>query len=399
MGYFEHVERLPADPILELMWEFKRDPRKEKIDLSVGIYYDHQLKNLILPSVKEAEQRLYQEEQSKSYLPIDGDPVFNLETQRLILGAQLMSQLDQRCYTTQTVGGTGALRVGADFLFKTFGKKIFVPQPTWENHHKIFHAAGLEVKGYPYYNMHSHDLDFDKMKEFLMQIEDRSIILLHACCHNPTGSDLTHLQWKELSEVVKTKGHFPFFDMAYLGFGDGVEEDSFGVRYFAGQGHQMLVAFSYAKICGLYAERVGALTLVCENEKERGSCESLIKVLIRSNYSNPPKHGAKIVSVLLSNQKLREMWQNELSEMRERIQMMRDKFAKALIKECRSRDYTYLLNKKGMFCFSGLNGDQVHDLKEKQGIYMTKTGRVNLTGLNQLNLPIVVDAIKKSVEG
>lgn len=399
MGYFEHVDLLPPDPILELMWEFKRDSRPNKIDLSVGIYYDEELKNKILPSIKEAQRDLDLEEVSKIYLPIDGEISFRTLTQKLILGNDLYEETKSLAYTAQCVGGTGALRVGADFLFKTFGKTIYVPNPTWENHHKIFHAAGLEVKTYPYYDSKSHDVDFDKMKDFLSQIPEGSIILLHACCHNPTGADLTHKQWKELSHLIMQKKHFPFFDMAYLGFGEGIEEDAFGVRYFAKEHHQMLVAFSYAKIAGLYAERVGALTLLCQTEKEKEKAESWIKVLIRSNYSNPPKHGAATVAKVLADPVLKQKWLNELEQMKNRIANMRESFGKALIRECPSYDYTYILNKKGMFCFSGLDGIKVLKMKEELGIYMTRTGRVNLTGLCEKNLAKVVEAIKEMMQG
>lgn len=393
MGYFEHTEKLPPDPILELMWEFKKDQRKEKIDLSVGIYYDEQLRSHVLPSVKQAEKILFDEEKAKTYLPIDGDPFFTQETKKLIFGQKICEDNKGLIYAAQSVGGTGALRIGAEFLAQALSTKIYVPAPTWENHIKVFTKAGLECDNYPYYNFSNHQVNFEQCLTFLESLHEKSIVLLHACCQNPTGSDFTHEQWEQISEVFLRKKLFPFFDMAYQGFGDGLEEDAFAVRLFARKGHQMLVAFSYSKICGLYAERVGALCFMGETIKEVEAVASQIKVLIRSNYSNPPKHGALIVSELFTNEQLKTLWQQELIAMQKRIVSMRESLAHILMKETAKKDFSYLLSKKGMFCFTSLTPHQVLELRESCGIYMTKTGRINLTGLSQDNLPKVAKAI------
>lgn len=393
MGYFDHIEKLPADPILELMWDFRRDTREGKVDLSVGIFYDDNLKSEIFPSVKKAENILFEKEKAKTYLPIDGDAAFVEETKKIVFGESLLSKYSSLIYGAQSVGGTGALRVAADFLSKSIGSSIYVSDPTWDNHFKVFHAASLCVEIYPYYDFKGHKVDFSKMLEFIKQIPQKSIVLLHACCHNPTGADLTKEQWMELSSVMLKHKLIPFFDMAYQGFGDGLEEDAFSVRYFLEQGHQMLIAFSYSKIAGLYAERVGAVFFVGSSLKEVEAAASQIKVIIRSNYSNPPKHGAAILSTLFTDPLLKKEWEKELNKMRERIQKMREEFASDLIKRCDKKDYSYLLSKKGMFCFTDLTKDQVQKLRDEYAIYMTKTGRINLSGLIKQNMRFTIDSI------
>lgn len=395
MGHFSHIETLPSDPILELMWAFKRDTRHKKIDLSVGIYYNDQLQLEILKCVKKAEEALLELETDKAYLPIDGHPGFINETKKLLFGENLFNNMGKRVYGAQTVGGTGALRMGGEFLAKTLNTTLYVSDPTWANHVTMFPRAGLKVSTYPYYDFKKHEIAFDKMIEHLKTLPSNSIVLLHGCCHNPTGCDPTKEQWKEISSVMLEKKLIPFFDMAYQGFGDGLEEDAFAVRYFAEQGHEMLVAFSYAKNFGLYAERVGALFFVSENEQQALAASTNIKSLIRSNYSNPPKHGAAIVFYVLNHPALKELWIKELAVMRGRIQRMRLKFCDALCDKNTSKDYRYLNNMKGMFCFTGLERNQVNQLMEVHGLYMLQTGRINITGLNEDNLTDVVEAITK----
>ncbi len=393
MSYFEHVEKLPADPILELMWEFKKDTRAEKIDLSVGIYYDENLKQVILPSIKKTEEKLLEQEVSKSYLPIDGDPIFNKQIKKIVFGEKLVAENDQRIFCAQAVGGTGALRVGGEFLSKTQKNKIYLSSPTWDNHFKVFAAASLETKLYPYYDFNTHQVDFEKLTQFFMGLEINSVVLLHACCHNPTGADLTKEQWMILSDIIKQKELIPFFDMAYQGFGQDLDLDAFAVRYFLEQGHEMLIAYSLSKICGLYAERVGALLLVAKNEEIKNACASQIKTIIRANYSNPPKHGALVVAELFSDEELFLMWRKELKQMQKRIADIRNVFTNALLEKCASKDFSYLFSKKGMFCFLNLTADQVFIMKEQFGIYMTKNGRINIAGINYSNIPYIVNAI------
>lgn len=397
MGIFRNIEKLPPDPILELMWEFKKDPRQEKIDLSVGIYYDEHLRSEILPSVKQAEKQLFEKEASKTYLPIDGDAHFVDQTKKLIFGDKIVNSKKGLIYGAQAVGGTGALKVGADCLARNLQSKIYLPAPTWENHLKVFSQAGLNCDTYPYYDFNEHAIDFTSCIECFEKVPERSIILLHACCHNPTGSDFTNQQWQQLSEIFHRKKLIAFFDMAYQGFGDGLEEDAYGVRLFAQNHHEMFVAFSYSKICGLYAERVGALCFLGESIDEVEALASQIKVMIRSNYSNPPKHGALIVSELLSTPDLQSRWRQELKHMQQRIVSMREALATSLIACSTKKDFSYLLSKKGMFCFSSLKPAQVQLLKDAKGIYMTKTGRINLTGLSKNNVDLVAQAIIESI--
>lgn len=393
MGYFTHLETLPPDPILELMWAFKKDPRQKKIDLSVGIYYGEHPQLEVLKCVKKAEEALLQLEADKAYLPIDGHAGFINDIKKLLFGEKLCGKIGKNIYGAQTVGGTGALRVGGEFLAKTLNTTLYVSDPTWANHITMFPRANLKVGTYPYYDFEKNKIDFDKMMEHLNTLPQNSIILLHGCCHNPTGCDPTEEQWKALSSLMLRKKLVPFFDMAYQGFGDGLDEDAFAVRYFAEQGHEMLVAFSCAKIFGLYAERVGALFFVGENEHLAQAASTNIKSLIRSNYSNPPKHGAAVVSYIFNHPGLKELWISELNAMRHRIQKMRSMFSSALSQNIKSRDCRYIDSTKGMFCFTGLQRHQVERLIEEFGLYMVKTGRINLTGLNESNLSDVIEAI------
>jgi aspartate/tyrosine/aromatic aminotransferase len=399
MGYFDHMETLPPDSIFELMWAFKRDPRPKKIDLSVGIYYNDQLGLDLLKSVKKAEEALVQLEREKAYLPIDGNHSFIEVTKQLLFGEALINRLGGAIYGAQTVGGTASLRVGGEFLAKALSTVIHLSNPTWANHQQIFTRAGLQTAIYPYYSMHTNTLQFDEMMEQLKILPSKSLVLLHGCCHNPTGCDPTEQQWKEISSLMLKKKLIPFFDVAYQGFGDGLEEDAFAVRYFAEQGHEMLVSFSYSKIFGLYAERVGALFLVASSEKEASVGATHIRALIRANYSNPPKHGAAVVSYVLNNPGLKELWLSELGKMRRRIVDMRGLLYDILSEKALIKDYSYLSGTKGMFCFTGLEKSQVERLIDEYGIYMLKTGRINVTGLNEDNIEYIGDAIIKVSEG
>ncbi|MEI8300252.1 MAG: amino acid aminotransferase [Chlamydiota bacterium] len=399
MGYFSHMETLPHDSIFELMWAFKRDPRPKKIDLSVGIYYNQQLGLDILKSVKKAEEAFVELEVEKAYLPIDGNSSFIEGTKKLLFGEVLTTRLGGAIYGAQTVGGTASLRVGGEFLAKAVSSVIHLSDPTWANHPAIFARAGLKTAIYPYYSMQTNRLVFDDMMQYLKTLPPKSVVLLHGCCHNPTGCDPTQQQWKEISSLMLKKQLIPFFDVAYQGFGDGLEEDAFAVRYFAEQGHEMLISFSYSKIFGLYAERVGALFLVAASEKEAVIGSTHIRALIRANYSNPPKHGAVIVSYVLNDEKLKALWLSELEKMRRRIIDMRSLLYDILSEKTKRKDYTYLSDAKGMFCFTGLEKSQVERLIDEYGIYMLKTGRINVTGLNEDNIHYVGDAIIKVSEG
>lgn len=399
MGYFNHLETLPADPILEIIWTYRKDPRPDKVDLSVGIYYDQNLQVPILHSVKEAEQALVNTETDKTYLPIDGHPVFIAETKKILFGEELFHRLGKRLYGAETPGGTGALRVGGDFLVKAGFKTIYVSDPTWNNHIGVFSKSGFKIETYPYYDAETGSVNFEKMLTFIKKIPERSAVLLHACCHNPTGCDLSEKEWEELSSVMLKRKLFPLFDVAYQGFGKGIEEDAFAVRHFASAGHEMLVAYSYSKMFGLYAERVGALFFVGEKEEEVEACVSHIKVLIRTHYSNPPKHGAAVVAYILSNPSLKQNWMHELTKMRNRIHEMRLLFSTALVDRAKFHNYRFIADTYGMFCYTGLTKSQVDLLAKEYGIYMLSSGRINVTGLSEDNILYVVDAIIKVAEG
>jgi len=399
MGYFSHMETLPPDSVFELMWAFKKDPRPNKVDLSVGIYYNERLELEILQTVKKAEEALLQLEGEKAYLPIDGNACFIEETKKLLFGETLTLQLGGRLYGAQTVGGTAALRVGAEFLGKVFSGTIHVSDPTWANHPAIFAKAGFVAAPYPYYCKETHRVQVDKMLAYLEKLPPKSIVLLHGCCHNPTGCDLTQEQWKKVSSLMLKHKLIPFFDMAYQGFGEGLEEDAFAVRYFAEQGHEMFVSFSYAKIFGLYAERVGALLFLASDTKEAEIAATHIRALIRANYSNPPKHGAAVVAYVLSNPILQKLWRVELDNMRRRIMDMKELVYDILKEKVSSKNFNYLCDTKGMFCFTGLNTMQVERLIEEFGIYLLKTGRINVTGLNENNCSYVGEAIAKVCKG
>ncbi|MBB64347.1 MAG: amino acid aminotransferase [Waddliaceae bacterium] len=380
------------DPILGLNEAFKQDTRERKINLGVGVYKTADLTPSILNCVKKAEAQLLNTEREKEYLPIAGLPEYRLITQKLLFGIDSSVFEDNRVFTVQTLGGSGSLRVGAEFLSQTISQEIYVPTPTWSNHKGLFQGGGMTVKNYPYFNSETHRLDFDRMIHALEQIPSSSSVLLHVCCHNPTGVDLNMDQWKIVSELMLDRGLLPFFDFAYQGFGTGIEEDAAPLRLFADAGHQMLVASSNSKNFGLYGERVGALSVVCSHSESATRCGSMLKTLIRSNYSSPSIHGARIVSTIYQSDSLRNEWKVELGTMRERIKEMRKSLIASLSAKC-DHDYSFLEKQVGMFSFCGLNSEQVSRLQHEYGLYMPSSGRINVAGLNQQSLEYVVESI------
>ena len=394
MGFFEHVPLASPDPIFGLTRTFNEDTRSNKVNLTVGLYRTEELQTPVLESVKKAEKELLENEKSKEYLPLDGDKTFLDQTGVLVFGEEFWKSSQKRVARIQTVGGTSALRTGGELLFhEKIGEVIYLSDPTWANHKAIFPKAGLKVESYPYYNREKHALDFEKLHGALEKLPPKSIVLLHACCHNPTGADLKLAEWKELSRLFLAKKFIPFFDLAYQGFDRGLAEDAEAIRLFAKEGHEMLVAYSLSKNFSLYAERVGALFIIGETHKVAEHLTSKLVMTTRPNYSNPPLHGVRIVASILSSSKLRQEWEEELAVIRARIIEMRNALAEQLISKSTKVDFSFLKDRAGMFTFSGLSGLQVERLIKEHGIYMTSDGRINAAGLNWKNLDTVVKAI------
>ncbi|HYD59445.1 MAG TPA: amino acid aminotransferase [Noviherbaspirillum sp.] len=393
---FEHVDAYPGDPILSLNEDFKNDPRSEKINLSIGVYLDEQGRLPVMRAVREAESALLAAIGPRPYLPMEGSSTYRKAVQPLLFGAAREAVASQRIATVQTLGGSGALKVGADFLQAYFaGRQVWISDPSWDNHRTIFTGAGFEVQSYPYYSPETKQVDFMRMLSAIESMPKGSIVLLHACCHNPTGADLNEAQWRVLAEVVRSRALLPFFDIAYQGFGDGLDEDTFAMRYFADEGSGFLVASSFSKNFSLYGERCGSLSVVCANAKEADTVLGQLKAAIRRNYSSPPTHGARIVSAVLESADLFAMWKDELTAMRVRIKAMREGLHAALVGRMPGRDFDYVLQQHGMFSYTGLNPDQVRTLREEFGIYLVGSGRLCMAALTQESIAPAADAIVK----
>jgi len=390
--YFDHLAEASPDPILGMKQAFLADTRPHKVDLGVGIYKTAELKEPVMAAVKEAETRLFSREIIGDYLPIDGDPAFIQETGKLSLGPFYETNAP-RIYGAQSVGGTGGLRVCAEFLAQLGVKEIYLPDPTWPNHLFIFEKAKIAIRRYPYYSKEKKGLDFDAMHAFFSGLEERSAILFHACCHNPTGSDPTLEEWKTLSSLFKRKKLFTVFDMAYQGLGQGLDADAAGVRHFAEAGHSICLVLTFAKNFSLYAQRAASFFLVLEEEKQKKIVASHVKRIIRPLYSNPPAHGALIVAEILRAGELRKKWLHELEGMRKRITQMRNALTDLLVAKPSPVNYEFLRNHKGMFSFCNLEKTQVARLREEYAIHMSENGRINIAGLNQNNIEYVANAL------
>jgi len=384
---FDKVVAAPADPILGLTELFKKDTRAEKINLGVGIYKDEQGTTPVLATVKKAEAALLKSEKTKSYLTIEGTAEYGLAVQKLLFGEQSDIVVSKKAKTAQAPGGTGALRVAGEFIKRQLGvPKIWISNPTWANHNGVFTAAGLETVQYGYYNAETKEKDFAAMVADLQQATEGDIVLLHGCCHNPTGIDPTQDEWLELAKLCAEKKLLPLFDFAYQGFAKGVEEDAAGLRTFAKYNKEILVASSFSKNFGLYNERVGAFTLVAESEEVAATAFSQVKAIIRSIYSNPPAHGAAVVTYILNNAELRAEWEQEVAEMRDRIQEMRSLFVETLKANGVTEDFSFIERQNGMFSFSGLTKEQVERLKQEFGIYIVGSGRISVAGMTKANM-------------
>jgi aromatic-amino-acid transaminase len=398
MSLFSTVELAPRDPILGMTEQYNADPNPAKVNLGVGVYFDEQGKLPILQCVLAAEQQLAEAPKPKGYLPIDGIPAYDRAVQELVFGADCATLRDGRVATVQTLGGTGGLKVGADFVKRLQpGTKVLISDPSWENHRALFAQAGLEVDTYPYYDAATRGIRFDAMLQALQAAHPGTVVVLHACCHNPTGCDLGADQWAQVVQAVKSRGLLAFLDMAYQGFGDGIVEDGAAVQRFLGAGVDFLVATSFSKSFSLYGERVGALSVVCASKDEAARVLSRLKVLIRGNYSTPPTHGAQVVTLVLTTPALRRLWEDELAGMRRRIQHMREALVQRLAAAGVSQDMRFIVRQKGMFSYSGLNAQQMQRLREDFGVYGIDSGRICVAALNPRNLEHVASAIAKVV--
>jgi aspartate/tyrosine/aromatic aminotransferase len=391
--FFHHVGAALQDSIFGLAAAFDADQRSHKINLSVGQYRDERLVTPVLESVKLAETFLLREEQTKEYLPIAGDSFFLNKIGALVFGDFFWAAEGRRICAIQALGGTGALRLGGEFLKQEVGERVAISDPTWPNHRGVFTQCGMLVEAYPYYDVRRNVQEFDRMHQYLKNLTPGSIVVLQPCCHNPTGADLSLDHWKLLLKLFKENSLLPFFDFAYQGFGRSIEEDPQVIRLFASEGMEMLVACSQSKNFGLYSERVGALFVVAESQKTAETVLTKLKTIARTNYSNPPRHGAAVVSHILSTPVLKQLWQKEVQGMNKRIEKLRMRFVEELVSHSRKKDYRYLAQRVGMFCFTGLQKEEVERLQRDFAIYMPLDGRINIAGLSDQNLSSVVDAL------
>ena len=392
---FENVQTAPPDPILGLTETFKADTNPNKINLSVGVYQDASGKTPVLATVKEAEKRILEQENSKGYLPMTGDPEYCAQLQELLFGEGHEIITSKRAATAQCPGGTGALRVVGDYLHIVHpGAKIWLSNPTWANHNTIFAAAGLTCEEYDYRDPVTNGLDFDAMCASIKKIPKGDVILLHGCCHNPTGIDPTVEQWSHIGCLLAEQGVMPLVDFAYQGLADGVEEDRTGLLELTKKVKQMLICSSFSKNFGLYRERTGALTVVAENSEQAATVMSQVKLRIRYNYSNPPSHGGQIVATILGDKELKAQWLKEVAEIRNRINEMRHLFVKTLKEKGVKQDFSSIIEQRGMFSFSGLTKEQVYQLREQYSIYIVGSGRINVAGMTPDNMDRLCEAIK-----
>jgi aspartate/tyrosine/aromatic aminotransferase len=393
---FETLEKAPSDAIFGLKEAYKRDSSPKKVNLTVGVYQDQDGITPIFRTVKLAEARLLEEEDTKSYLNIDGSAAYSAAVQELVFGADHEAITSGRAATAQTPGGTAALRVGAEFLKRIKpDARIWVSDPTWPNHPNVFGAAGLVVETYPYFDSATNGLAFEEMIAALKEIPSGDIVLLHGSCHNPTGADPTPEQWAQIADVMAERGLLPFVDFAYQGLGDGLREDAAGILTLCRPDSEMLISSSFSKNFGLYNERVGALTVVTPSETAAQAALSHVKKCIRANYSNPPSHGASIVITVLNDPDLRAQWESEVQAMCDRINKMRKLFVKTLAAKGVTRDFSFIERQRGIFSYTGLTREQAQELREKHSIYILDSGRMNVAGMNERNIDAICEAIAK----
>jgi aromatic-amino-acid transaminase len=392
---FSAIAMAPRDPILGITEAFNADTNPAKINLGVGVYYDDNGKVPLLECVQKAEAKLMEQPTPRTYLPIEGLGAYDKAVQELVFGADSAVIQEKRAVTVQALGGTGALKIGADFL-KRFSpdSQVYISDPSWENHRALFESAGFTVNNYTYYDPATHGVNFEGMLASLKAMPEGAVVVLHACCHNPTGAELNADQWGQVIQVVRENKLIPFLDMAYQGFGDGIAEDGAVVRRFTDTAGPLLVSNSFSKSFSLYGERVGALSVVASTAEEAARLLSQLKRVVRTNYSNPPTHGGKVVATVLSTPELRQLWEDELAGMRVRIKQMRDELVRKLAEKAPGSDFDFVREQVGMFSYSGLTKEQVEKLRA-ESIYAVDTGRICVAALNSKNIDRVVDAIAK----
>mgnify|MGYP001805998587 CR=1 FL=1 len=384
---FAHIDAYAGDPILGLNEAFQHDPRPNKVNLSIGIYFDDAGRIPVLESVRRAEAKVVAAGGPKPYLPMEGAANFRMAVQQLLFGASHEAVRSGRIATIQSVGSSGGLKMGADFVKRWFPNSgVWVSDPTWDNHRAMFEGAGLEVKTYPYYDPATGGVRFAEMLAALRQLPAQSVVLLHAACHNPTGVDLSRAQWDELIPVLRERRLIPYLDLAYQGFGDGIEQDAHAVRALAAVGLSCFVANSFSKSMSVYGERCGALSVVCPDSGQAERVLGQLKATVRRNYSSPPIHGGQIVAHVLGDSDLRPLWEQELAAMRERILLMRQRLHGLLTAKVPGRNFDYFLSQRGMFSYTGLSPEQVDRLRVDFGVYLVRSGRMCVAGLNRHNV-------------
>jgi aspartate/tyrosine/aromatic aminotransferase len=396
---FEHIQPAPRDPILGLSEAFREDPNPKKINLSVGVYQDATGQTPVLESVRQAGRLVLERQKTMAYLPIPGSPAYAVAVQQLMFGEGHEVEASGRAATSHTPGGTGALRVAADFIHQQLPKAtVWLTQPTWPNHPQILAAAGVPTKSFPYFDARTNSLAFEEALAAIQKMPAGDVVLLHGCCHNPSGIDPTPEQWKRLADAIDSRGILPLLDFAYQGFADGIREDAAGLLAFCRPGAELIVCSSFSKNFGLYCERVGALTIVAKDKKAADTVQSQIKVCIRANYSNPPAHGAELVTTVLGDAELRKLWEKEVAQMRDRINGMRELLVNTLQAKGVPGDYSFITRQRGMFSFSGLTPQQVETLKQKYSIYIVGSGRINVAGITEQNVGSLCEAIAEVVK-
>ena len=397
---FAHVEAYAGDPILTLVETFNKDTRSPKVNLGIGLYYDEEGRIPLLPSVQQAEARRVAEAGPRSYQPMEGAANYRTAVQQLLWGAGHEAVQAGRIATIQTIGGSGALKIGGDLLKRYFPNvDVWVSNPTWDNHRAMFEGAGFTVHDYPYYDAATGGVKFDDMIACFSQLPAKTIVLLHPCCHNPTGVDLDKDQWRKVIEVVKARDLLPFMDIAYQGFGDSLDDDAFAIRAMTEAGVSFVVSNSFSKNLSFYGERCGGLSVVCGTAEEAGRVLGQMKATVRRNYSSPPTHGGQVTAIVMNDAALRAEWEGEVTEMRVRIKAMRQKLYEVLSAKVPGRDFSYFIKQRGMFSYTGLSPAQVDRLREEFAVYLVRSGRMCVAGLNSRNVEYVADAMAEVLKG
>jgi aspartate/tyrosine/aromatic aminotransferase len=399
MSFFLALDPLPDDPIFGLTTLFNQDNRPEKVNLSVGVYTNDEGQTVVFDAVREAEKAINNQSPKKDYLPIEGNKVLIEETLKLVFGPQLCDIPRDRFFGAQAIGGTGGLRIGAEFLARSISKNVYVSDPSWPIHNLLFNRTGMNVIPYPYYDSANHNLSFTALKNCVKRMSPGSIMVLHACCHNPTGIDLTEDQWKQLSVLLLRQRIIPFFDLAYLGFGRGLDEDAFAIRQFVKDGHELFVSCSFSKNFGVYGERGGCFLALTKDPAISATLATHIKPTIRGLYSNPPLTAARLVAHILSDENLRNLWTEELKVIRKRIETTRTRFIELLSAKIPESDFSFMSQQQGMFTIFGITKPVVERLRTEFAIYLPDNGRVSIPGLNHKNMEYVTDCIAKVMRG